>query len=142
MIEIKLKNPDTGQFEECSVSTLTTPRLINGVEFDGSKDIDINEKEVIISNDTPTDEKNKLWISGTQGVPSSPITVDWDNVNNKPTWSTYIPSDALIGNEKKVLSVKADASGYEYVQMSSKLQTTNLLVYGNTLDSGTITNIP
>ena len=84
MIEIKLKNPDTGQFEECSVSTLTTPRLINGVEFDGSKDIDINEKEIAIQSEVPTDDGNKLWISGIQGSSSSGLTIDWVNITNKP----------------------------------------------------------
>ena len=41
MIEIKLKNPNTGEFEDCSTASLTTPRKINNVEFDGSKDITI-----------------------------------------------------------------------------------------------------
>lgn len=47
------------------------------------------------------------------------VTVDWDSVNNKPAWVGYMPQVSLAGNENKFLSVKADASGYEYKTVSA-----------------------
>lgn len=44
------------------------------------------EKEIVVSDTTPLDPKNKLWISGVPGVPSPSLTIDWANVNNKPLW--------------------------------------------------------
>ena len=134
MIEIKMRNPDTGQFEDCSVSTLSTPRKINDVEFDGSKDIFINEKEIVIQSEVPTDDGNKLWISGIEGTLPAPISVDWENVYNKPQWVNYMPTTVLNGMKGKILSVKQDESGYEYIdQVGTDTPSAANVTYDNPL---------
>lgn len=119
MIEIKLKNPNTGEFEECSTASLTTPRKINNVEFDGSKDITIEELEIVVQPTVPTNEKNKLWISGNAGVPAQPLSVEWANVTAKPLWVGYMPTTLLTGLGGKVVTVKQDETGYEYTPLPS-----------------------
>ena len=119
MIEIKLKNPNTGEFEDCSTASLTTPRKINNVEFDGSKDIIIEELEVVVQDTEPTNSNNKLWISGGTGIPPQPLYVDWGNVNNKPNWTGFMPTTLLAGLAGKVVTVKQDETGYEYTSLPS-----------------------
>ena len=119
MIEIKLKNPNTGEFEDCSTASLTTPRKINNVEFDGSKNIIIEELEVVVQDTEPTNSSNKLWISGGTGIPPQPLYVDWGNVNNKPNWTGFMPTTLLAGLAGKVVTVKQDETGYEYTSLPS-----------------------
>lgn len=118
MIEIKLRNPDTGLFEESSVGSLTTPRKINGVDFDGTKDITINENEIIVSNTTPVKPENKLWISGIpgqSGTPIPPSSVAWENITNPPSIN-----DITLGGNKTL-----DQLGIEPKKSITDLYITN-----------------
>ena len=58
MATIRFKN-EQGEWEEANAPKLEIPVKINGVEFDGSKDINI--EEIQVSKTQPTSSNIKLW---------------------------------------------------------------------------------
>lgn len=75
MATTRYKNPDTGLWDEINAPKLETPRKINGVEFDGSKDITIptpptahthTKDQVGLPNVDNTADSNKNVLSATK----------------------------------------------------------------------------
>lgn len=117
MATARYKNPDTGLWDEINAPMLETPRKINGVEFDGSKDITIptpptdhkhTKDQVGLPNVDDTADSNKNVLSATKlttkriialtGAVQGQVEFDGSaNVNIVTTGGATAPPNMLQG---------------------------------------------